>query len=49
MNCAIMNGIKPFVTESIDIRPTPATTFGTIPTGGATRPMALFMTNKTPN
>ena len=43
-----MNGITPLVTVSIDIRPTPATTLSTTPTGGVTSPMALFMMNMTP-
>jgi tripartite ATP-independent transporter DctM subunit len=36
------------VTLSIDILPTPATTFSTTPTGGVISPIALFMMNITP-
>ena len=43
-----MKGSTPRVTSSIFMRPTPATTLSTVPTGGVIRPMALFMMNSTP-
>ena len=47
-NCAPMKGSTPRVTSSMRMRPTPATTFSTVPTGGVIKPMALFMMNSTP-
>ena len=48
MNCTAMKGITPRVTSSMRIRPTPATTLSTVPTGGVTKPMELLMMNNTP-
>jgi len=47
-NCTIMKGITPRVTSSIFMRPTPATAFSTVPTGGVTKPIELLMMNITP-
>ena len=44
----ILKGITPLVTSSMRMRPTPATTLSTVPTGGVTRPMELLMMNSTP-
>ena len=43
-----MKGSTPRVTSSIFMRPTPATTLSTVPTGGVIRPIELLMMNSTP-
>ncbi len=47
-NSASMKGRTPRVTSSMRMRPTPATTLSTVPTGGVTRPIELLMMNITP-
>ena len=47
-NAAIRAGQLGLKVAIIEMRATPQTTFSTVPTGGVTRPMALFMMNSTP-
>jgi hypothetical protein len=42
------NGHTPFITSSMLVLVTPATTFSTTPTGGVINPIELLITNKTP-
>ena len=44
----LWQGSTPLVTSSIFMRPTPATTLSTVPTGGVISPIELLMMNSTP-